>query len=112
MTDSVKDCPNSISIGPNVKFVGSIYSPGSANIDGEVVGKLEAQELVVGKTGSVSGDVTADRIDVHGQLHKDISSATSVVIHATGLVTGSLLYAELEIARGGSFQGTLLPMDN
>jgi len=112
MTDSVKSGPNSIFIGPNVKFIGSIYSPGSANIEGEVVGKLEAQELWVGKTGNVSGDVIASQIDVHGQLHKDISSSLSVVIHETGSVTGSLLYAELEIARGGSFQGTLLQLDN
>lgn len=111
MTDSVKGGPNSISIGPNVKFVGSIYTPGSAHIEGEVLGKLEAQDLLIGKTGSVSGYVIADQIDVYGELHKEVASSHSVVIHATGSVTGNLLYQELEIVRGGSFEGTLLQMD-
>ncbi len=111
MTDSVKDCPNSISIGPNVKFVGNIYSPGSANIEGEVVGKLEAKDLLVGKSGSVSGDVTADCIDVHGQLHKEVICLQRMVIHATGEVKGNLLYSELEVVRGGSFEGTMMQKD-
>lgn len=111
MSDSVKDTPNSISIGPNVKFVGSIYTPGSANIEGEVVGKIEASNLLVGKTGHVSGDVTAVEINVHGELHQEVVCGNHMVIHATGVVSGNLLYRELEIVRGGSFQGTLVQED-
>lgn len=111
MTDSVKNNPYSISIGPNVKFVGSIYTPSSANIEGEVSGKVEASDLVVGKTGHVKGDVTAGKIHVHGQLHDEVNCTSAMVIHATGQVTGNLLYSELEIQRGGSFQGTMLQTD-
>ena len=111
MSDSLKAEPSSISIGPNVKFEGSIYTPGAATVEGNVVGKLEAKDLLVGKTGSVSGDVTADCIDVHGELHKEVDCSERMVIHATGSVKGNLIYSELEVVRGGTFEGTMLQKD-
>ena len=85
MSENVKVAPNSISIGPDVKFVGSIYTSGSADIQGEVVGKIEAQSLLVGKTGHVSGDVTVNEINVYGELHKEVTCASRMVIHATAI---------------------------
>lgn len=111
MSDNVQCEPNSISIGPNVRFEGSIYTSGTASIEGEVVGKLEARELLVGESGSVSGDVTADCIDVHGQLHKEVICSERMVIHTTGSVKGNLLYSELEVVRGGTFEGSLMQKD-
>ena len=101
----------SIFIGPNVKFEGAIFTPTSANIEGEVVGKVEAKDLLIGKTGQVTGDVTAERIHVHGQLGQEVSCSSHLVIHESGQLSGTVLYATLEIMRGGKLEGSLLQIE-
>ena len=44
---------------------------------------------------------------MHGKLSKDIVCQQHVMIHSTGLVSGTLEYEEMEIMRGGQFHGVM-----
>lgn len=99
--------PNNITIGEGVTFTGSITAPGKATVNGVVTGNLSADALYVGKNGQVSGVVRAKEIAVHGKLIKDIVCQHHVLIHSTGLVSGTLEYSEMEILRGGQFHGVM-----
>jgi cytoskeletal protein CcmA (bactofilin family) len=106
MTDAVSSS-NNLFIGEGVTFTGSIDAPGKVSINGKVSGDLKADDVLVGVQGSLKGKVQARVIDVHGELLEDITSQEHMVIRRTGQVTGALSYAELEVERGGRFQGDM-----
>jgi cytoskeletal protein CcmA (bactofilin family) len=99
--------PNNLIIGEGVTFSGSIVAPGKATINGMVKGQLKADDLLIGQKGNVTGDVQAREIDVHGELNQNISCKDHIFIHSTGKVSGTLVYNELEIQRGGKFAGDM-----
>ena len=98
---------NNLFIGEGVTFIGSIEAPGKVSINGKVSGDLKADDVWVGPQGSLRGQIEARVIDVHGELLEDITSKERMSIRHTGQVTGVLQYAELEIERGGRFQGDM-----
>ncbi len=106
MADSIV-VSNNLVIGTGVTFKGSISAPGRAVINGNVTGDLTADDLLIGKEGTVTGTVRAREIDVHGELNEDIVCRQHILIHSTGRVSGSLEYSELEIQRGGQFRGDM-----
>jgi cytoskeletal protein CcmA (bactofilin family) len=99
--------PNNLIIGEGVSFNGSIVAPGKASINGIVTGQLKADDLQIGERGNVTGDVQAREIDVHGALNDKIDCKEHILIHSTGKVSGTLVYHELEIQRGGQFAGDM-----
>jgi cytoskeletal protein CcmA (bactofilin family) len=55
----------------------------------------------------VTGTIKADRVDVKGELNKDISSRQLLIVRSTGKVNGTLEYGEIEIERGGQVRGNM-----
>jgi cytoskeletal protein CcmA (bactofilin family) len=55
----------------------------------------------------VTGTIKADRVDVKGELNKDISSRQLLIVRSTGKVNGTLEYGEIEIERGGQVRGSM-----
>lgn len=94
-------------VGEGVTLSGSFVVPNSASISGKIDGDLTAREILVGSTGVLRGKVTADLIDVRGEVHESITSNKALFVRATGKVTGTVQYAEIEIEKGGDLQGTL-----
>ncbi len=94
-------------IGEGVSFTGTIDAPGKAIISGAVSGAIAVQDLLVEKSGTITGKVRADTMNVHGSVSNDVASSAKLVIHGTGQVSGSLQYKELQIERGGRITGTV-----
>ena len=99
---------NSITIGQGVTFVGSITARGKAFINGHVTGDISVDELQVGQNGVIKGKIKSVKMDIHGQVHEDVSCADHVLVHSTGLVNGNLIYGELEIQKGGRVTGSMV----
>jgi cytoskeletal protein CcmA (bactofilin family) len=98
---------NSVFIGEGVSFKGSINAPDEAVIEGQFDGDLTVSNLLIGQTGRVTGTIKADRVDVKGELNKDISSRQLLIVRSTGKVNGTLEYGEIEIERGGQVRGSM-----
>jgi cytoskeletal protein CcmA (bactofilin family) len=98
---------NSITIGQGVTFVGSISAKGKAFINGSVTGEISVDDLQVGEYGVIKGKTKSREMDVHGQIHDDVSCAEHVLVHSTGLINGKLIYGELEIQKGGRVTGSM-----
>lgn len=94
-------------VGEGVTLSGSFVVPNSASISGRIDGDLTAREILVGTTGVLRGKVIADLIDVRGEVHESITSHKALFVRATGKVTGTVQYAEIEIEKGGDLQGSL-----
>ena len=99
--------PNDLYIPDGVTFVGTINAPGTASINGSVTGEITSNILDIGPQGHVEGKVKATRIDVYGVLMDDVVCKGLLQIRKTGKVSGSLTYADLDIERGGQFEGEM-----
>jgi cytoskeletal protein CcmA (bactofilin family) len=98
---------NSVFIGEGVSFKGSITASDEAVIEGQFDGDLTVGNLLIGQTGRVTGSIKADRVDVKGELNKDVSSRQLLIVRSTGKVNGTLEYGEIEIERGGQVRGNM-----
>ena len=94
-------------VGEGVSLSGNFVVPNSASISGTIEGDLTAREILVGTTGVLKGKVTADLVDVRGEIHENVVSNKALFVRATGKVIGDVQYAEIEIEKGGDLQGSL-----
>ncbi len=94
-------------IGNDLTIVGqkiTIVSQGRVQIDGEVEGDINGQEVVIGQGGRVDGVVSADAVEVRGVVNGAIRGS-SVSLHPTAKVDGDIFHQTLAISEGAEFDG-------
>jgi cytoskeletal protein CcmA (bactofilin family) len=94
-------------IGEGVLAKGIFNVPGEASIDGEMSGNLTADKVVVGKSGKLTADTTANVVDVAGQMVQKTVARKSLIIRSGGIVRGDTSYGDLEIMKGGEIMGSI-----
>ena len=94
-----------IIIGNESSVRGDITSKGAVRIDGGVEGKVEADCLIIGEKGVLTGDATVRQMIVGGWIVGNIRASEGVDIQRTGDVCGDIFSARLSIADGGKFDG-------
>ncbi|MFL2889782.1 MAG: polymer-forming cytoskeletal protein [Pelagibacteraceae bacterium] len=99
-----KDSERSL-ISETVSIDGTVNSSGAIDIAGLIKGPVFSKEIVIKETGSISGEVEAERVEVHGHLDGRIS-AENVVIGSTGVVKGDIEFAQnLRTEDGADIEG-------
>lgn len=73
-------------------------------VDGEVRGDINGKEVIIGRSGKVTGTVAANSIEVHGHVHGAVR-AQSVTLHPTAHVDGDIHNQVLKISEGAIFDG-------
>jgi len=99
--------PNDLLINEGVSFVGTVHVLGCAKVNGTFTGELTTETLEIGPTGLIKGRVRAKEIDVSGVLMDDVVCKGLLQIRKTGTVNGKLTYSDLDIERGGKFEGDI-----
>jgi cytoskeletal protein CcmA (bactofilin family) len=99
--------PNDLLINEGVSFVGTAQVSGCAKVNGTFTGELTTETLEIGPTGLIKGRVRAKEIDVSGVLMDDVVCQGLLQIRKTGTVNGKLTYSDLDIERGGRFEGDI-----
>ncbi|WEM43594.1 polymer-forming cytoskeletal protein [Photobacterium sp. DA100] len=80
-------------------------------VDGMIEGTLKLEKgLVVSLSGSIKGEIWADKIIVNGQI-EGVCRANAIEILDKGVVSGSIYCDNLSIDRGGKFFGTTHPAE-
>ena len=99
-----KDTERSL-ISETVSIDGTVNSSGAIDVAGLIKGPVYSKEVVIKETGSISGEVEADKVEVHGHLNGKIS-AENVVIGSTGVVKGDVQFAQnLRTEDGADIEG-------
>ncbi|MBU6365806.1 MAG: polymer-forming cytoskeletal protein [Gemmatimonadetes bacterium] len=101
-----------LTVGPGVSLTGTVVVPGRAAIHGTLDGTLTARDVLVGPDGKVSGALEADTVELQGEGPATLTAKVSLVIRASGRVTGTVRYGRLEVEPGGVLQGDLAPLVN
>ena len=99
-------------VGAGMSVSGTITSCDRLVAEGTVDAKLDGcQQVVVADTGVFRGNVSTDHADVHGRFEGELVVKKHLLVRATGQVSGTVSFGEIEIERGGKIAGNVKPHD-
>jgi cytoskeletal protein CcmA (bactofilin family) len=106
---TVVDAPPRAHAGPSVlsasvEMTGSLNSPGALHIYGVVNGDVHAVDVTIFAGGSLTGDVVAESVLVHGSFEGRIH-ANRIQLCPGALVRGDLVYGSLDVDAASRFEG-------
>ena len=102
--NKIKDSERSL-ISETVSIEGTINSSGAIDIAGLVKGPVTSKEIVVRETGSITGSIEGDRVEIHGHMDGKISG-DDIIIGSTGTVKGDIEFANnLKTENGADIDG-------
>lgn len=87
-------------------FNGDIQSLGQLTVDGEIIGSIAVENLIIGVNGSVGGAVQAKTINVKGRLSGKVR-CDEIIVGGRSIVDGDLTYSSITIQRGGVVKGDI-----
>ena len=100
----LKDSERSL-ISETVSIEGTINSSGAIDIAGLVKGPVISKEIVVRETGSITGSIEGDTVEIHGHMAGKISGG-DVIIGSTGTVKGDIEFSNnLKTENGADIDG-------
>lgn len=95
-------------IGPGMEIVGDIKCDGTVRIEGRVEGAVKASKsVVVGKEGTVAGDIDTQDVVVAGRVEGTINGASRVELQDTCHVQGDIRSRRVKLDEGGRVEGRL-----
>jgi len=83
---------------------GEFTGGGDLQIEGQVIGRIDTDHLVITETGVVEGDVIAKAVAISGTLRGTIHAA-NVTLSSTAKVNGNILHEVLMIEAGAQIEG-------
>ncbi len=102
--NKLKDSERSL-ISETVSIEGTINSSGAIDVAGLIKGPVYSKEIIVRETGSITGTVEGDHVEVHGHLDGKVIGQ-DIVIGSTGTVKGDIEFANnLKTENGADIDG-------
>ena len=100
----IKDTERSL-ISETVSIEGTINSSGAIDIAGLIKGPVISKEIIIRETGSVTGSIEGDRVEVHGHMDGKISG-DDVIVGSTGTVKVDIEFGNnLKTENGADIDG-------
>ncbi len=97
-----------LTVGPGISLTGEVSSCDVLVVEGTIQAKLAgARRVEVAAGGTFRGSADIAEAVVAGLFEGDLTVSGLLRVEATGLVTGTIRYGALEVARGGRVCGTL-----
>jgi cytoskeletal protein CcmA (bactofilin family) len=95
-------------VGREISFTGDVTSCDRLIIEGSIEAKLQnCQNMIIAETGIFRGDGSTENADVHGRVEGGLVVRKRLLIRASGHVSGTITYGEIEIEAGGKISGTI-----
>jgi cytoskeletal protein CcmA (bactofilin family) len=95
-------------VGPDIKLKGAeITDCDTLVVEGRVEAAMDSRVIQIAEQGVFSGTVGIDIAEIHGRFEGDLTARKTLVIHATGRVTGKIRYGKLSIEEGGELSGDI-----
>jgi cytoskeletal protein CcmA (bactofilin family) len=95
-------------VGREISLSGDITSCDRLVVEGTVEVSLhDCRELDIAATGLFKGNASIENAEVSGRFEGDLVVRKLLRIRASGHVSGSVTYGEIEIERGGKISGSL-----
>lgn len=88
----------------DMKITGSVASEGALQVDGTVEGDVTAQDITIGASGIITGEVIAEVVTVKGTIKGSIRGR-KVELETGAKVEGDIVHASLSIQPNAVFEG-------
>lgn len=99
-------------VGRDITLSGEISACDRLVVEGRVEAKLtDCREIEIASTGSFAGAANIDIADVSGTFDGSLTAREYLIIRATGRVTGTVRFRQLEVERGGQVCGDVQVLD-
>jgi cytoskeletal protein CcmA (bactofilin family) len=95
-------------LGPTLRFKGELSADEDFILQGRLEGAINhTQSVTIGTEGIVQGDIHARVVIIDGAVEGDLHGIESVVVHATGRVTGNIFAPRVGLVEGAFFSGRI-----
>jgi cytoskeletal protein CcmA (bactofilin family) len=95
-------------IGPGMRVIGDCDTEGTLRFEGHVEGTVRAgKAVVVGKDGSVKGDVLTQDAVIGGKITGTIIAESRLELQATCVIEGDVRARRIKLEEGGRVNGTV-----
>ncbi len=102
--NKIKDSERSL-ISETVSIEGTINSSGAIDIAGLVKGPVISKEIIIRETGSITGSIEGDHIEIHGHMDGKVAG-DDVIVGSTGTVKGDIEFGNnLKTENGADIDG-------
>ena len=92
-------------ISETVSIEGTINSSGAIDVAGLIKGPVFSKEILIRETGSITGTIEGDHVEIHGHLDGKVSGQ-DIVIGSTGTVKGDIEFRNnLKTENGADIDG-------
>ena len=92
-------------ISETVSIEGTINSSGAIDVAGLIKGPVFSKEIIIRETGSITGTIEGDHVEIHGHLDGKVSGQ-DIVIGSTGTVKGDIEFGNnLKTENGADIDG-------
>lgn len=86
---------------------GDIISKADFRLDGELIGNFQSMgKLVIGPTGSVTGDISCKNADIEGKFNGTIIVAELLNIKSKASIQGDVTVGKLAVEPGADFSAS------
>jgi cytoskeletal protein CcmA (bactofilin family) len=95
-------------IGKQIVLSGEVTSCNRLVVEGTIKANIkECRDIAIAEGGLFSGSAAVQSADISGRFEGDLTVSGRLLIRASGLVSGTVDYRELEIERGGRIAGNV-----
>ncbi len=88
---------------------GDIHFTGSVHVEGSVKGNITTEEglLTVASSGTVEGDLRAQRVVIDGHVHGNVLAEEHLELASKSVINGNVYYSIIEMVKGAQVNGSL-----
>lgn len=95
-------------LGVGTHYKGALQFEGTVRIDGSYDGEIISEgTLIVGKEAVINATIKVGELVLNGKLTGDISISRKLVVHQTGIITGTIATPKFVVEEGAIIDGTL-----
>ena len=95
-------------VGREISFSGDVTFCERLIIEGSIEVNLQnCQTMMIAETGIFRGNGSTENADVRGRVEGDLVVHKRLLIRASGHVSGTITYGEIEIEAGGKISGAI-----
>jgi cytoskeletal protein CcmA (bactofilin family) len=91
-------------LASDLVITGDILTTSTVEVSGKVEGKIVAKSLIIGVDGHVTGQISAENVEVRGKFGGTIATQSLELRSACDL-QGEVVYATLSIESGAVVEG-------
>ncbi len=93
-------------VGRDIELNGKISSCEKLVVEGKVEANIsECREIEIAESGTFLGEAEIEVAEISGAFEGTITARDLLIVRATGHITGTIRFGQLEVERGGRIEG-------